>query len=115
VRSLEIVPAAPGRPLSARLVLANTGVGPGPSPPFVPLLVALDANARELGESYGKAMRLAPGATAEATIEVKPGTLAPGRYFLAAFPSNPDTGRKLGAGRYHVPLDVAAAPAGTAP
>ena len=110
VRSLDIVSATPGHPLSVRLVFANTGTGPGPSPPFVPLLVALDGQARELGESYGKPMRLAPGAVGAATLAVKPGALAPGRYFLAAFPSHPDTGRKLGAGRYHVPLDIAAAP-----
>ena len=57
-----------------------------------------------------RVMRLAPGAVGAATLAVKPGALAPGRYFLAAFPSHPDTGRKLGAGRYHVPLDIAAAP-----
>lgn len=110
VRSLEIVPAAAGHPLSVRLVLANTGTGPDVSPPFVPLLVTLDPAAKELGESYGKALRLAPGATAEATLAVKPDALSPGRYFLAAFPSHPDTGRKLGTGKYHVPLDVAATP-----
>lgn len=106
VRSVEVLPVTAGRPLSVRLVLANEGKGPAPSPPFVPLLVTLDAQAKELGESYGKALRLAPGAVAEATLAVNPATLAPGRYFLAAFPSHPDTGRKLGAGKYHVPLDI---------
>lgn len=118
VRSMEILPAAAGRPLSVRLVLANDGKGPAPSPPFVPLLVTLDAQAKELGESYGKALRLAPGAVAEATLAVNPATLAAGLYFLAAFPSDPDTGRKLGAGKYHVPLEVgsdAAAPPAPAP
>ena len=106
VRSLDILPAAAGRPLSVRLGLANDGKGPASSPPFVPLLVTLDAQARELGESYGKALRLAPGEVVETILAVKPATLAAGRYFLAAFPSDPDTGRKLGAGRYHVPLEV---------
>jgi uncharacterized sulfatase len=123
VRRLEILPAAAGRPLSVRLLIANAGKGPASSPPFVPLLVTLDAQAKELGESYGKALRLAPGAVAEATLAVNPATLAPGRYFLAAFPSHPDTGHKLGAGKYHVPLDIggesatsqADAPAGATP
>ncbi len=110
VRSLEVLPATAGGRHFVRLVLANEGTGPGPSPPFVPLLVALDAQAKELGESYGKVLRLAPGAVAEATLAVEPAGLAPGRYFLAAFPSHPDTGRKLGAGKYHVPLDVGGKP-----
>lgn len=108
VRSLEILPAEPGAPLSARVVFVNTGTGPGKSPPFVPLLVTLDGKAMELGESYGKAMRLAPGAAMTATLAVKPAAMAPGRYFLAAFPSHPETGRKLGMGKYHVALDIAA-------
>ena len=118
VRSLEVLPAAGGEPIFVRLVFANTGKGPAPSPPFVPLLVTLDGQAKELGERYGKALRLAPGAESEVTLAVAPAALAPGRYFLAAFPSHPDTGRKLGAGKYHVPLEVGggiAAPAMAAP
>ena len=37
---------------------------------------------------------------------VLPRPAAPGRYFVSVRPSNPDDGKPLGRGRYHVPVDL---------
>jgi uncharacterized sulfatase len=98
--------AAPGR-IEVSALFANDAMQP--SPTFVPLVVLTGEDGRELGESYGKALQLAAQSRREVAISVDLGKLAPGRYFVAVIPSHPDTGRSLGAGRYHVPLRVRAA------
>jgi len=75
------------------------------SPEFVPLLVITDASGRELGESYGKATKLAPatGADVELRIKLK---LPAGTYFASVIVSHPNTGKPLGQGQYHIPFTL---------
>ena len=96
---------APARIVVAAL-FANAAAQPAPA--FVPLVVLSTEDGRELGESYGKALQLAAHAQREVAVELDLRGLAPGRYRLAVVPSHPDTGRSLGAGRYHIPVQVRA-------
>ncbi|HEV8693260.1 MAG TPA: LTA synthase family protein [Lysobacter sp.] len=73
---------------------------------IVPLLVLSADDGRQLSESYGAAFQLAPGATREVRFAVKASNLAAGRYFLAVIPSQPDSGRSMGVGRYRIPLRI---------
>lgn len=77
--------------------------GDAGSPEFVPLLVITDAQGRELGESYGKATKLASntGVDVELRIKLK---LAAGTYFASVIVSHPDTGKPIGQGQYHIPF-----------
>lgn len=78
------------------------------SPHFVPLAVLTAEDGRELHESYGPALRL-PAQGQQQVALVLPRPSAPGRYFVSVRPSDPDTGKPLGRGRYHVPVDIAGA------
>ena len=73
------------------------------SPVFVPLLVVTDANGRELGESYGKATKLAPNAGVDVELRMKL-KLPAGNYFASIIVSNPNTGKPVGQGQYHIPF-----------
>ncbi|TCT25395.1 LTA synthase family protein [Thermomonas haemolytica] len=75
---------------------------------FVPLAVLTTEDGRELHESYGPALRL-PAQGQQRVSLVLPRPAAPGRYFVSVRPSDPDTGKPLGRGRYHVPVDIAGA------
>lgn len=104
VEALTLAVAADGIHLQAEF--AN---GDGhDSSPFVPLAVLLDESGRELHESYGAALRL-PAHGQQRVSLVLPRPPAPGRYFVSVRPSDPDDGKPLGRGRYHVPVDVPAA------
>jgi hypothetical protein len=87
-----------------------------PSALFVPLVVLTAADGAELSESYGSAMTLASGRSATLRLPVRTEGVAPGRYFLSVYPSDPGSGRRSGAGRYRIPivLEDAATP-GAAP
>lgn len=72
---------------------------------FVPLAVLTAEDGRELNEGYGTALRLpAHGQQRVSLVLSRPA--APGRYFVSVRPSNPDDGKPLGRGRYHVPVDL---------
>jgi len=73
------------------------------SPEFVPLLVVTDANGRELGESYGKATKLPPNAGVDVELRMKV-KLPAGNYFASIIVSNPNTGKPVGQGQYHIPF-----------
>lgn len=72
---------------------------------FVPLAVLTAEDGRELNEGYGAALRL-PAHGQQRVSLVLPRPAAPGRYFVSVRPSNPDDGKPLGRGRYHVPVDL---------
>ena len=72
---------------------------------FAPLAVLATEDGKELGEGYGSAIRLQPHERREVMLTL-PARLAPGQYFVSVLPSDPDTGKPLGRGRYHLPLDV---------
>lgn len=104
VREVRAPEAAPPGPIDVDVLLANGGTTV--SEEFVPLLVLSDEAGRELGEYYGAAIRLTPGARQQVRIAVAAGALAPGRYYLAAIASHPVTGRRVGASRYRIPLQI---------
>lgn len=81
-----------------------TNAGDRTSRAFVPLAVVLDESGREVSETYGKAQHLAAGASVTVTLAVKTRKLKAGKYFLAVFPSDPETGKAIGGGRYRVPV-----------
>ncbi|MDD5210547.1 MAG: LTA synthase family protein [Elusimicrobiales bacterium] len=88
--------------LTIKAVFANTGRGE--SDPFVPLVVLLGADGREVSESYGPQQQLAPGKTVALQLPIKSAGAAPGRYFLAVIPSHPMTGKRVGGGKFHIPV-----------
>ncbi len=73
---------------------------------FVPLLVLSDAQGRELGEAYGKAATLDGAQEVAVTLQIKTSALQPGQYFISVIPSHPDTGKPVGTGQYHVPVQL---------
>jgi len=93
--------ALPGN-LTIEAVFANSGQSEADA--FVPLVILLTADGRELSESYGPLQRLAAGETASLKLPVNSEKVSPGRYFLTVLPSNPETGRNMGAGRHRIPV-----------
>ena len=73
---------------------------------FAPLAVLAAEDGRELGEGYGSAIRLQPHERREVMLAV-PAKLGAGHYYVSVLPSDPDTGKPLGRGRYRLPLDIA--------
>ena len=73
---------------------------------FAPLAVLAAEDGRELREGYGSAIRLQPHERREVMLAL-PAKLGPGHYFVSVLPSDPETGKPLGRGRYRLPLDVA--------
>lgn len=82
---------------------------PIPSARFVPLAVLSGVDGRDVQERYGASMVLKGGEVRELTLRFELPNLAPGRYFVAVIPSDPDTGRPLGRGSYKVPVDAGTA------
>lgn len=78
----------------------------GRSVVFVPLLVLTDAQGRELGEAYGKASTVDGTQELPVTLLIKTSALKPGQYFVSVIPSHPDTGKPVGTGQYHVPVQL---------
>ncbi|MFP5393128.1 MAG: LTA synthase family protein [Gammaproteobacteria bacterium] len=74
------------------------------TPAFVPLLVLTDDKGRELGEAYGRAVTLQPSGSMQVELSLARPALAAGTYFLSMIPSDPETGKPVGAGQYHVPF-----------
>ncbi len=72
---------------------------------FAPLAVLAAEDGRELGEGYGSAIRLQPHERREVMLAL-PAKLGPGHYFISVLPSDPETGKPLGRGRYRLPLDI---------
>ncbi|HEY5798739.1 MAG TPA: LTA synthase family protein, partial [Burkholderiaceae bacterium] len=67
---------------------------------FVPLLVLVDGQGRQLAEASGPALTLAGGASAHVELSVAAGGNGP--LFVAVIPTHPDTGKAIGEGQYHV-------------
>lgn len=76
------------------------------SRPFVPLLVVTNEQGVELAEVAGALQSLAPGEQATLSLRPDVSRMPPGRYLLSVVPSDPETGRPIGAGQYHVPLKL---------
>lgn len=73
---------------------------------FAPLAVLAAEDGQEIGEGYGSAIRLQPHERREVMLAL-PAKLGPGHYFISVLPSDPETGKPLGRGRYRLPLDIA--------
>ena len=75
---------------------------------FVPLAVLTADDGRELAEAYGSAQRLAGHERRVQQLSLATAGLSPGRYFVTVRPSDPATGKPVGQGRFHLPVDVGA-------
>jgi hypothetical protein len=73
---------------------------------FVPLVVLLSREGRELSETYGKPLALHAGQAVTVRLQVRCAGVAAGHYFLNVLPSQPVTGRRTGAGRYHIAVVI---------
>ena len=76
------------------------------SRPFVPLVVLSAEDGRELGENYGSLIKLRAKEHREVLLPLSTAGLSPGRYYFSVLPSDANTGKPMGRGRYHVPLDI---------
>jgi len=97
---------APGEARAGKLeieaVFANTGkAGSGA---FIPLVVLLSADGREVSESYGPLQLLDSGGKVSLKLRVKSQGVSPGKYFLAVVPSHPRTGKRVGSGKFRIPV-----------
>lgn len=92
--------------LTIEAVFSNTGKeGSGA---FVPLVVLLSPDGRQLSESYGPLQLLDRGGKVSVKLRVKSQGVSPGKYFLAVVPSHPRTGKRLGRGKFHIPVVLSA-------
>lgn len=108
---------------SAELTVAGQGVqltatfsngDAQPSRAFVPLAVLTAEDGRELQEVSGRALQLAAHGQQQVQLTLQRPGACGSRCYVSVFPSDPQTGRAIGQGRYHVPLDVQST-AGNAP
>lgn len=76
------------------------------TPVFVPLLVIGDDKGRELAEAYGKAITVPPAGAALVQLSVSATKLPRATLFASMIPSDPDNGKPVGTGQYHVALGV---------
>ena len=88
--------------LTIEAVFSNSGQATTDT--FIPLVVLLAADGREISESYGPPQRLASGKNISLELPVKSQAVPPGNYFLSVIPSHPETGKKVGAARYRIPI-----------
>ncbi|MGI8843299.1 MAG: LTA synthase family protein [Gemmatimonadaceae bacterium] len=102
VREVRVPLQARAGELAIEIDFGNAGALP--SSAFVPLVVLLSEDGRELSETYGAAMVLAPGQVTSLRLTVNSRDAPPGRYFMAVLPSDPQTGKPVGPGRYRIPV-----------
>jgi hypothetical protein len=81
---------------------------PKPSRVFVPLAVMSSEDGRELQEVYGQAMQLPPGGSQQVQLQLRLPQDCGGRCYVSVFPSDPDNGKAIGQGRYHLQVEAAA-------
>lgn len=79
---------------------------PTPSRAFVPLLVISDAGGLEVVESAGELTTLDAGAALKVALPARLGKLPHGTYYVSVIPSDPDSGRSIGIGQYHVQMKL---------
>lgn len=91
-------------PLQIEAVFNNSGAATSES--FVPIAILARADGSEVSETYGPAQRLLPGQRVSVPMLVKADGAPAGRYFLTVIPSHPNTGKRLGKGRDHIPLRI---------
>ena len=104
VRDVRAPLAARAGQLAIEAVFANAGSAP--SDEFVPLIVLMSGDGHEISESYGSPLRLAAGKEVSIQLPVKSLGVPPGRYFLSVIPAQPKTGKRMGVGRYRIPVRI---------
>ena len=102
VRDVRAPSRAQRGELTIEIDLGNGGAVA--SAPFVPLVVVLAEDGREVSESYGPTVTLGPGQSLTVPLAVKSSALPAGLYHMAVIPSDPETGKSVGAGRYRIPV-----------
>lgn len=73
---------------------------------FVPMAVLTDASGQELAEAYGAALQLHVRQRQSVRLELKLPQLGVGRYYISVLPTDPESGKRIGHGRYHTQIDV---------
>ncbi|HWX64979.1 MAG TPA: LTA synthase family protein [Rhodanobacter sp.] len=81
---------------------------------FVPLAVLTGGDGRELQEISGPALRLPANGHQQVQLTLQRPDACNSRCYVSMFPSDPQTGKAVGQGRYHVPVDADAS-VGSAP
>ena len=104
VREVRVPARARAGQLVIDVVFGNAASQP--SDAFVPLIVLQTEYGRELSETYGGPLHLGANETVALHMQVKSAGFATGRYFLSVLPSHPATGKRVGVGRYHVPVVI---------
>jgi hypothetical protein len=102
----DVQAPAHAREDSLAIDIVMTNSEPIVSAPTVPLAVLQTAEGLELSESYGTALRVPGHGDARQHIAIKTDGVPPGQYYLSVFPSDPDKGRRMGDGRFHLPVVI---------
>lgn len=76
-----------------------------PSRAFVPLAVLTAEDGRELQETSGVALRLPANEHQQVQLTLQRPDACSSRCYVSVFPSDPQTGKAIGQGRYHIPVD----------
>ena len=76
-----------------------------PSRTFVPLLVLTAEDGRELQETSGHALQLPAHGQQQVQLALPRPEACGSRCYVSLFPSDPETGKPIGQGRYHMPVD----------
>ncbi|MBD8880027.1 LTA synthase family protein [Rhodanobacter sp. 7MK24] len=80
-----------------------------PSRSFVPLAVLTAEDGHELQEISGSAMQLPADGHRQVQLGLPRPEACSSRCYVSVFPSDPQTGKAMGQGRYHMPVDANAA------
>ncbi|WP_266168871.1 LTA synthase family protein [Dyella subtropica] len=75
---------------------------------FVPLAVLTADDGRELQEVDGHALQLPAGGRRQVLLTMRQSEACNGRCYVSVFPSDPQTGKAIGQGRYHLTVNAAA-------
>lgn len=77
-----------------------------PSRMFVPLVVVTAEDGRELVETSGHALHLLAHGHQQVQLALQRPEACSSRCYLSVFPSDPETGKPVGQGRYHMPVSA---------
>ncbi len=100
--SAEVV----AKPDGVQLTAVFSSGDPRPSRLFVPLAIMFNAAGKEVQEVYGKALQLPPGGSQQVQLQLQLPADCDGRCYVSVFPSDPDNGKAVGQGRYHLLVDA---------
>lgn len=79
---------------------------------FVPLVVLTAEDGRELQETSGRALQLLAHGHQQVQLALQRPDACSSRCYVSVFPSDPETGKPIGQGRYHMPVDGSTAVGG---